>query len=284
MNKIYLATGGGGMGNQIKKLISAKRLHPKSQTDLSYFNDLFENQNLHHNGNRRGEPMCTWRFLVLPEDTEIPPGFNEHTTGNEVTAMGKFDWYDPYSHWSFNEDGRNVDCEYLKIPTQYTDKILNIIDEYFDIHLNIKKWVHEFRTKYPTYSSIHIRSYNCDNFCKNGANRGGDKNPKALARHEYYNKVQKPLIHDYIQNVQNNLIYVSSDNRKDIEELKARFPEKTFIHYTDVFPKPFKSDYCNDFLDMVLLSKGLEMILCRISTYSEMAWYLSRCNRNIQIY
>ena len=280
----YIATGGGGIGNQIKKLISAKRLHPESQTDLSYFNDLFANQNLYHNGNRSGSGMCTWRLLVLPQDTEIPPGFNEHTTGNEVTSMGKFDWYDPYSHWSFNEDGRNVDCEYLKIPVQYTNKILNIIDEYFDIHSNIKKWVHEFRTKYPAYSSIHIRSYKSDEFCKNGANRGGDNNPRAQARHEYYNNIQKPLIQDYIKNLQNDLIYISSDNRKDIDELKTRFPNKTFIHYTDVFPKPFTSDYNNDFLDMVLLSKGLEMILCRISTYSEMAWYLSKCNRNVQIY
>jgi len=90
MSKKYIATGGGGMGNQIKKLISAKRLHPESQTDLSYFNDLFENQNLYHNGNREGTPMCTWRFLVFPNDTEIPQNFNIHTRGDEITTEGKF--------------------------------------------------------------------------------------------------------------------------------------------------------------------------------------------------
>lgn len=280
----YIATGGGGIGNQIKKLISAKRLHPESQTDLSYFNNLFANQNLYHNGNRSGKGMCTWRLLVLPQDTEIPLGFNEHTRGNEITAMGKFDWYDEWSHWSFNEDGRNVDCEYLKIPTQYTNKILNIINEYFNIHPNIKEWVDTFRLKYSEYSSIHIRSYNSDSFCKNGANRGGDNNPRAQARHEYYNQTQKSLIYDHISELNQNLIYISSDNRKDIDELKTRFPNKTFIHYTDIFPKPFESDYSNDFLDMVLLSKGIEMVLCRISTYSEVAWYLGNCNQNIKIY
>lgn len=280
----HLATGGGGIGNQIKKLISAKRLHPNSQTDLGYFNDLFKNQNLYHNGNREGIPMCTWRLLVFPEDIEIPEGFNVSTTGKEITTNNKFDWYDQYSHWSFNENGKNVDCEYLKIPTQFTDKILKIINDHFIINPNIQHWVDEFNLKYPNFSSIHIRSFNSDDFCKNGANRGGDNNPRAKARNEYYNNVQKSLIYNYIDNLKNNLIYISSDNRKEIELVKARFPEKTFVHYTDVFNKPFESDYCNDFLDMILLSKGKEMILCRISTYSEVAWYFSKCNQNIKIY
>ena len=149
------------------------------------------------------------------------------------------------------------------MPKTYTDKILNIFDKYFIINPNIHIWVNKFKLKYPEYSSIHIRSYKSDDFCKNGANRGGDNNPRAQSRHRYYNNIQKPLIDKYIKELKHNLIYISSDNRKDIEDLKIRFPEKTFIHYTDVFNKPFESDYSNDFLDMILLSKGIEMILCR---------------------
>ena len=55
----------------------------------------------------------------------------------------------------------------------------------------------------------------------------------------------------------------------------ADYDKKIISLYTQ------SSLYSNDFLDMILLSKGIEMILCRISTYSEVAWYLSKCNKNI---
>lgn len=279
----YIATGGGGMGNQIKKLISAKRLHPDSQTDLSYFNNLFKRQDIYHNGSRNGKEMNTWRFLVFPDDSEIPTGLNTHTTGDELTAPG-FAWYDPYSHWSFNEDGRNVDCEYLKIPKKYKEKILKIFNDYLTIHPDVQYWVDKFLERYNEFSSIHIRSFSSDNFCKNGANRGGDNNPRAQARNQHYNNVQRDKIIKYIDNLKQNNIYISSDNRSEIEMLKGRFPEKNFIHYTDIYKKPFESDYTNDFLDMILLSQGIEMVLCRISTYSEVAWYFSKCNKNIFLY
>jgi len=281
--KKYIATGGGGIGNQIKKLVSAKRLHVESQTDLSYFNDLFENQNLHHNGNRHGIDMCTWRFLVLPEDTEIPSNFNIHTTGNEVIGNG-FTWFDPYSNWSFNSDGRNVDCEYLRIPETYRNKILKIFKEHLTIHNNIQNKVNDFCKHYSEYSSIHLRSYNADTFVKNGANRGGDQNPRAQARHQYWKDIQQDLVYNYIEQIEDSVIYLSADNRNEIEKIKNKFPSKKFIHYTDIYEKPFESDYSNDFLDMVLLSKGINMILCRISTFSEVAWYMSNCNKNIKIY
>ena len=279
----YIATGGGGIGNQIKKIVSAKRLHSDSQTDLSYFNELFERQDLYHNGNRNGTDMCTWRFLVFPEDTEIPSGFNLHTTGKEITAEG-FNWYDPYSHWSFNEDGRNVDCEYLRIPNEYRQKILKIFDEYLTINNSIKYCVDEFKKEFNNFSSAHLRSFNADTFVKNGANRGGDKNPRAEARHKYWNDVQRNKFYEYVGQLEESIVYVSSDNREEIESLKKKFPTKKFIHYTDVYEKPFESDYKNDFLDLILLSEGIEMILCRISTYSEVAWFYSNCNENLKVY
>lgn len=282
LNK-YIAAGGGGLGNQIKKLISAKRLHPESQTDLSYFNDLFERQDLHHNGYRNGTSMCTWRFLVLPEDTEIPAGFNIHTTGDCGIGYG-YNWYDPYSHWSFNEDGRNVDCEYLRIPEVYRNKILKIIDEWFTIHPSIQYCVDEFKKEYGRFASVHLRSFNADDFVKNGANRGGDSNPLARARHQYWIDIQRPKFYEYINQLTEDVVYISSDSRAEIASLKVNCPSKKFIHYTDVYEKPFDSDYSNDFLDMVLLSNGIEMVLCRISTYSEVAWYLSKCNKNINLY
>lgn len=281
--KKYIATGGGGIGNQIKKLVSAKRLHSDSQTDLSYFNDLFENQNLYHNGQRSGTEMCTWRFLVLPEDIEISKNFNIHTTGDEVIGQG-FTWYDPYSHWSFNEDGRNVDCEYLRIPKEYRNKILKIFNDYLEIHKSIQTQVDKFLKRYNNYSSIHLRSYNADTFVKNGANRGGDRNARARARHQYWKDVQQNTLYEYVNQLQHDVVYVSADNRNEIVQLKNKFPNKKFIQYTDVYNKPFANDYANDFLDMILMSKGIEMILCRISTFSEVAWYMSNCNENIKLY
>jgi hypothetical protein len=279
----YIATGGGGIGNQIKKLVSAKRLHADSQTDLSYFNDLFERQDLYHGGNRNGTPMCTWRFLVLPEDIEIPYGFNIHTTGPCNIGHG-FTWYDPYSQWSVNTDGRNVDCEYLRIPEIYRNKILKIFNDYLVIHPEICYYVNEFKKEYGTFASAHLRSFNADNFVKNGSNRGGDLSLLAKARHQYWINNQRLQFYEYIKQLKENVVYISSDNRSEIEDLKLNCPTKKFIHYTDLYSKPFDSDYSNDFLDMILLSHGTEMILCRISTYSEVAWYFSKCNKNIKLY
>tara|TARA_A100001391_G_scaffold198079_1_gene179259 strand:+ start:3902 stop:4747 length:846 start_codon:yes stop_codon:yes gene_type:complete len=279
----YIATGGGGIGNQIKKIVSAKRLHPDSQTDLSYFNSLFKRQDLYHNEKREGKPMCTWRFLVFSEDTEIPKGFNLHTTGDCGIGHG-FTWHDPYSSWSFNDDGRNVDCEYLRIPNEYRQKILKIFDEYLAVNESIKYCVDEFKKEFNSFSSVHLRSFNADTFVKNGANRGGDKNPVARARHQHWIDVQRDKFYNYVSQLKENVIYTSSDNREEVEFLKHRFPNKKFIHYTDVYEKPFESDYQNDFLDLILLSKGIEMILCRISTYSEVAWFYSNCNENLKVY
>lgn len=284
VNKVvYIATGGGGLGNQIKKLISAKRLHSDSKTDISYFRDLFKRTDLYHHGNRYGKDMCTWRFLVLPCDSEIKKGFNRHTIGNEIIGNG-FTWYDPYSDWSVNKDGRNVDCEYLRIPTEYTNKILKVIDEYFTIHDDIKIKVDEFIKAHPKFSTVHLRSYNSDDFVKNGPNRRGDSNPRAKARHSYYLSKQKNKIINYINNLTEELIYVSSDNRNELNDIKILCPTKKIITYTELYGKAFSSDYSNDFLDMVLLSKGIEMVLCRISTFSEVAWYFSKCNKNIFLY
>ena len=283
MSEKYIASGGGGIGNQIKKLVSAKRLHPTSQTDLGYFNDLFENQELHHNGNRSGQDCNTWRFIVLPQDSEILEGFNVHTTGDEVIGQG-FTWHDPHSNWSVNEDGRNVDCEYLRIPKIYRNKILKIFEDYLTIHPGIQYCVDEFKKEYNKFSSVHLRSFNADSFVKNGASRSGDSNPKAQARHQYWNEVQRKQFIEYVKQLNEDVIYISSDNRLEIENLKSSCPTKKFIHYTDVYEKPFESDYSNDFLDMILLSQGIEMVLCRISTYSEVAWFFSNCNGNIKIY
>jgi len=110
----YVTSGGGGMGNQLKKFISALRLNTDSKGHLSYFNNVFKDQTLCKlDSSKQYTSLNTWRIIVLPTDTDIPNNFCKYTT------------LDKGFH-NCDENGRNVDHEYLGIPVSFRKKIINL--------------------------------------------------------------------------------------------------------------------------------------------------------------
>ena len=114
----YITTGGGGMGNQLKKFISALRLKSSSKAHLSYYTKIFKDKSLCVlDPGARYTELNTWRIMVLPSDTDIPDGFCKYATADKG-----FHFCDA--------NGRNVDHEYLRIPVSFRQKIILLIPDY----------------------------------------------------------------------------------------------------------------------------------------------------------
>jgi len=258
----YITTGGGGIGNQLKKFISALRLKSSSKAHLSYYTKIFKDKSLCvlDPGVRYTE-LNTWRIMVLPSDIDIPNGFCKYSTADKG-----FQFCDA--------NGRNVDHEYLRIPVSFRQKIIDLINTRLQFSDMVNNKVKEFVDQHGSYSSVHIRSFNADNFV-------GDKSSiYAAERHANWVGTGRQLCIDYINNLSDTKILITTDSQSECDFIKSRCENKQFIQYTT---EHSNRTYENDFIDMVLLSKGNHMVLSTISTYSEVAWYLGGCNENIHL-
>lgn len=249
------------MGNHIKKLISALRLHPDSKTHLSYFDTIFKDKSINVlDPSIRYNSINTWRIKVLPYDIDIPNGFCKYT----LPEKG-FSDYDP--------NGRNVDSEYLRIPITFRKKIINLIKEKLEFSDVVNDKVNTFINNHSNYHSVHLRTFKADNL-------SNDRSSKyALQRHNDWMSTGRKLCLNYIENLPDGKIFVSSDSTSEFNYIVSKFPNKKFIRYIN---SPERT-HIDDFVDMVLLSKGDHMILNTISTFSEVAWYFSGCNENIHL-
>lgn len=257
----YVTTGGGGMGNQIKKLISALRLDPSSKGHLSYFEKIFKDQSIWiKNPKLNYVPINTWRINVLPTDIEIPGGFCQITTSDKG-----------FNNCDIN--GRNVDSEYLRIPVEFRNKIIKLINEHLQFSSYVNDKVNNFINNHGEYSSVHLRTFKADNF-------PNDKSSvHAAARHKDWVNRGRQLCINYIKEINDETIFLASDSDSESNLIKSSCPNKKFIQYN----ANDERTHVDDFIDMVILSKGNHMVLNTISTYSEVAWYFSGCNQNIYL-
>jgi len=258
----YITTGGGGIGNQIKKFISAIRLHPESKAHLSYFENIFGNKSIcTKDSGIKYIPINTWRIIVLKSDTEIPDNFCRVTLKNQ-----DFD--------NCDEFGRNIDFEYLRIPISFRLKIVKLIGQNLRPNAIIEHKVNEFVKNHGNYSSVHIRSFNADNFVNDKSSR------HAFTRNKTWIDHGRQRCINYINNLSDKKIFISTDSQSESDIIKESCPNKNFINYIE---KNSRRTFEDDFTDMMLLSKGNHMILNSVSTFSELAWYFGGCNENIHI-
>lgn len=261
-NMSYITTGGGGMGNQLKKFISALRLNPNSKSHMSYYANIFKDKSLCVlDSKTQYTGLNTWRIIVLPSDTDIPDNFCKYTTPDK-------------GFHNCDVNGRNIDHEYLRIPISFRKKIINLIETRLQFSDLVNDKVNDFTNKYGSYSSVHIRSFKADNFPNDKSSR------YAQQRHENWVNVGRQSCINYINDLKDTNILISSDSQSECDYIKSQCKNKHFIQY--ISDHSHRS-HENDFIDMVLLSKGNHMILSTISTYSEVAWYLSGCNENIHL-
>lgn len=158
---------------------------------------------------------------------------------------------------------RNIDFEYLRIPD-------NVIQNYLPFFQNIKL-IPEIESKINLFCknlnsdtvSLHIRSWNLPN--------------EKIRKHLF--NIKK--IKEKLKTLQNRQILLVTDNRNLIKELK----EFNIITYPRISNIDRNSELSiqEDLIELYLLSKNKTMILSHFSTFSEVAWWLGGCSRDITI-
>jgi len=119
-----------------------------------------------------------------------------------------------------------------------------------------------------------------------------EKNVVGIHVRTWYQDKRREVLFDYkkIENIiktkNDSVFFISSDSEIYISELKKSFPRKTILSWKDFIPNGFSSNTPHtmvDMLDLVLLSMCVKIFGSYLSTFSEVAWYLSGCKNNIQI-
>lgn len=272
MNNKYLAVGGKGFCNCFKNLISVLRLNPESKTTVQRCGLVLEDENLMFNPlvdnkteyiEHRG-----WRLKVLETDTDIPTNFCEVFDRNHPK------WTD-----SVNADRRHVDHQYLKIPISFRKKIQDLIESRLKIKKPILKIIDEFCKKHGPFDSVHFRTFT------------PQRTYAMSSRYQYYLDHQKQKYIDEINACKNKKVFVSYDYLPELEKIIDKCKNKEIIVFNnlnfglDKFEEGAINfnDFLNDFINLILISKGEKMILHELSTFSEVAWYYSNFNENIII-
>jgi len=244
----YLATTVNGLSNRLKNLISVLRLCDKSKSTFIELNDIFENDFVKLDDSLQYIPLCTWRILVSDFDIEIPDNFNKATLDL------------PERHIKC----RDVDSEYDRIPIIFRKKILLILESFLikkqiidivdDFKLknitgvHIRTWQSTYHTEYEDWSQF-LRSKSSNNYLVNFEKLLADSDQKVfLACDDFKFKL-------YLKNKYSNLITYDRVNTL--------------------------SNIQNDFIDMLLLSKCNVLHGTRLSTFTEMSWWFSKCNQTV---
>jgi len=158
---------------------------------------------------------------------------------------------------------RNIDFEYLRIPD-------NVIQNYLPFFKNIKlnnkleQKINKFSQNFNKHTiSLHIRSWNL---------------PNEEGRQTLLNLKK---IKEKLKTFNQIPIFLVTDNRNLISE----FSEFNILTY----PRESKIDRNStlsiqeDLIELYLLSKNKTMILSHFSTFSEVAWWLGGCTKNVSV-
>ena len=287
--KCVISNNQGGLSNRMKSLISAIRYSVHHNIDYyvnwpilnSYsthnhilnckFESLFKNNIIINIDNDDNDNLSSITynshcFLILNKDN-IPTNFNNFKSKCPV-SFSKND--------SLN---RNIDFMYNEIPT-------NLLEEYKN-YFKILQPIDSIQSKINTYSnsnfndntiSVHIRSWS-----RNGEN----SRRNALFNIKMYENKLISCIEN-ADNLTNLKFFLASDssdvidyftNKSTIKEYIITYPRKTKLDISRDIPEGVQEDL----IELYLLGKNKKIIGSHFSTYTEVAWYLAGCPKDITI-
>jgi hypothetical protein len=269
-----------GICNLMKTLFSVILLNNSSiETTLisdklyNFFNlffDIFDNQNfinpnqnfikniteldIYHNYKNNKELLCVegWR-LFNKWEVKIPAFYENKSIFNET--------FEYSLDFKYNNIPINIKNEYLNIiiNIKFKNKYINIINNFIKIN-NINN----------NFLSVHIRTWKMFGSI--------DDNRADNFRYNYF----KNNIEKFIQNINNskyNNIFITTDNKSEIEFILKNI-NKNIIFFEK---ENNLLDIEYDFINLLIFSKGNELIGSFISTFTEVGWWYSNCNPNIII-
>ena len=266
----------GGLGNRLKCIASCLKLKKEYKLPINIiwkrvpyvcnckFTDLFENEmkaNISY-GNKIIEypfkPFTCWRLYVSEKD-EIPDNFR-HIIKKDITGV--------YLHGDINFT-KYIDLEYNRIPHNIKTQYINFFKS-LKLNKELQKKVDRFSNTYFNEKtiSVHIRRWSYNMSLEN-------KRSKHIKIENFVNEMKK---------YKNNNFFLATDDEKIKYYLKIIFNKK-LIMYTrnDMTNRNSKECMQNDLIELYLLTKNNIFIGSQVSTFTEVAWYLGGCTKNIII-
>ena len=266
----------GGLSNRIKSLVSVIRLSNYNKNEYkvywkvldSYkknnhilncsFNQLFQN-NIEVNKINKKSNIYNSHCLLILEIDNLPKNFNNFKSN----CSKKFSINDKFN--------RNIDFMYNKIPQHIKNEYIQYFKE-LKLIPELHQKVVDFSEKFnETTVSVHLRSWNRKN---EGSRRDYLFNIK---------KFEKQML-----NFKETSFYLASDSKEVIQyftnksELKDKiiiYPRKTNLDTSRDFPEGIQEDL----IELYLLSKNNIIIGSHFSSYTEVAWWLAECPKDIII-
>jgi len=271
---MFISINNSGLSNRIKSLVSCIKLAEENNKDYKVKWDILDNyksnihilncsfdklfiNNIEINKINKKDKIYNHHCFAISDKDNLPKNFNT---------------FNPKINKTFNLNDRyrrNIDFMYNTIPDNVK---INYIKYFKILQLcpELEERVNEFSKKFSKNTiSIHIRSWN----------RNGEK-----GRQDRLFNLKNFI--EIINKYPNNNFYLSSDSQKVINELKEKYKEKILI-----FPRKTSLDNSRDFpegiqedlIELYLLSKNKFIIGSHGSTFTEVAWWLAECPKNIII-
>ena len=271
---MYISTNKGGLSNRIKSLVSCIKLSDENDCKYAVKWDIINNynkndhllncsfKNLFINEIETNKIEKTYKIydnhcLSISDKDNLPKNFNKFNSKIKNRKFSKNDKFNRNIDFMYNHIPENVKINYIKY-----FKIL-------ELQPKLKKNINEFSKQFNKNTiSIHIRSWN----------RNNEKGRTILHN-----------IKDFINIMNkypNNNFYLSSDSQKVLNHLKDIFKERLLI-----YPRKTSLDNSRDFhegveedlIELYLLSKNKFIVGSHFSTFTEVAWWLAECPKDIII-
>jgi len=253
-----------GIGNVIKSFITAYSVNANSKIDcnsdylLGVYDTVLDERHIYkENPNITPKYMYTSRLLVLPEE-ENEQQHIFSAENYEVNGCGNNDYNYLYSFQrliDYNYDPDRI-CERVK------KRIIGAIEKIKFLPFIENKVLENIKTISENTLAISIRTWKC--FHETNINR------------EYNSEVYKEKIRDVILAVNPDKILISFDNH-DYEEEYISFLNSFNIPIVILNKETDTNDLQHAFIKMLSLSSCRYFIGNRISTFSELVWWFSKC-------
>ena len=271
---MYVSTNSSGLSNRIKSLVSVIKLAEENNSDYKVkwdildnynknnhilncsFEKLFEN-NIEIKQIKEDYKIYNHHCLSVSDKDNIPKNFNTFKSNLKKKTMTLND--------RFN---RNIDLMYNKIPDNIKIKYINYF-KILKLNKDLQEKVDNFSKNFNEHTiSIHIRSWN----------RKNEESRKSLFNLNKYI--------DTLNKYPDKNFYLSSDSQDVLNKLKDIYKDR-LIYY----PRQNKLDNSRDYpegiqedlIELYLLSKNKFIIGSHFSTFTEVAWWLAECPKDIII-
>lgn len=255
MRDIIVARKRGGLCNNLKCYLSSMRIGDLNgldvATDCADLVQIYSNLSHVSDFSERivAKNYCDWRLAVFEQDA-LPKGFAKSSE-----SMG-FE--------GANKDRLNIDFEYHHIPASIQKIYLDYLKK-MDIRINLERYARNFSIQNFTADtvSVHLRTWLTDDW---------DQAPK---RHQHFFNEEK--YRKIIEKHLDNGIFLSSDNNRYAERIKAEYGDSIITVERDGLKDPVEFAFIN----LLLLSRNSIIYGSKISTYTEMAWWYSGCTAEV---